>query len=192
MVFSQGERRYSYADYLSSNEKEKIEIINGEIFRMVPPHSRRHQQILRELLIEFTLYFRENSSEGEAYIAPFDVRLQAENKDDDDVYNFVQPDITIVYDKNKLDERGCKGTPDMIIEILSPSSVKLDRREKYYLYEKVGVKEYWIVDALNEFIEVFLFDENKFASFGVFTKEDTIQVQTIRGFELDLNHIFKN
>jgi len=192
MVFNQGERRYSYEDYLSDNEKEKIEIINGEIFKLAPPHSRRHQQILRELLIEFTLFLRENSSEGEAYCAPFDVRLQAENKDNDEVYNVVQPDITVIYDKSKLDERGCQGTPDMIIEILSPSSIKLDKWEKYYLYEKVGVKEYWIVDAMNEFIEVFLFDENKFESFGVFTKDDMIQVQTIRGLELDLKHIFRN
>lgn len=190
VVFNTGERKCSYADYLSWGEGEKIEIIDGEVYRIPPAHSRQHQQVLRQLSIEFSLFLRER--EGEAYFAPFDVRLQSEKKEDDEVYNFVQPDLTVILDQKKLDNKGCKGTPDLTIEILSPSSVKLDRLKKYQLYEKAGVKEYWIVDTMNESIEVYVLDDQQYVVFGVFTKEDTIQVPTLRGLEIDLNQIFRS
>ncbi|WP_066295198.1 Uma2 family endonuclease [Bacillus sp. FJAT-29937] len=189
MVFNSGERKSSYADYLSWGEGERIEIIDGDMIRIPPAHFRKHQQVLRELSIEFSLFLREK--EGEAYFAPFEVRLQSEKKADDEVYNFVQPDLTVVIDSKKLDEKGCRGTPDLIVEILSPTSVKLDRWKKYQLYERAGVKEYWIVDAMNESIEVYVLDDQKYVVYGVFTREEAIQVPTLRGLEIDLNQIFK-
>jgi Uma2 family endonuclease len=190
MAIPQEERKYSYADYLVWDAGERIEIINGDIYVMTPAPSRKHQQVLRELSTEFTLFLRDKDCE--VFFAPFDVRLHSGDKQDNEVYNIVQPDLTVVCDKTKLDEKGCKGTPDMVIEILSPASVKLDRWKKYQLYEKVGVKEYWIVDAINESIEVYLLNGQIYEFHGVFTKEDTIQVRTLKGLELKIKQIFEN
>lgn len=189
MAIPQEERKYSYADYLRWDEGERIEIINGDIYDMTPAPSRKHQQVLRELSTEFTLFLRDKDCE--VFFAPFDVRLHSEDKQDNEVYNIVQPDLTIVCEKEILDEKGCNGTPDMIIEILSPSSVKLDRWKKYQLYEKAGVKEYWIVDCFNESIEVYLLIGHQFEFNGVFTNGETIQVQTITGLEININQIFE-
>ncbi|WP_368975769.1 Uma2 family endonuclease [Caldifermentibacillus hisashii] len=146
MAIPSEKKKYSYADYLTWNEGERIELIDGEIFNMSPAPSRRHQQVLRELATAFSVFLR--GKECEVFFAPFDVRLLSDNKRDDEINNVVQPDLSIVCNKEILDDKGCKGAPDMIIEILSPSSVKLDRWEKYQLYEKADVNEYWLVDPL--------------------------------------------
>ncbi|WP_231514912.1 Uma2 family endonuclease [Oceanobacillus salinisoli] len=166
-------RKYSYGDYLTWNEGERIELIDGEIFNMTPAPSRRHQQILGELFTAFSVFLR--GKEFKAFFAPFDVRLLTENKQDDDINNVVQPDLSVVCDQNKLDDQGCNGAPDMIIEILSPSSVKLDRWKKYQLYEKAGVKEYWLVDPVNESVEIHLLTDEHYKFQGVFTKEILFQ-----------------
>jgi Uma2 family endonuclease len=96
-----------------------------------------------------------------------------------------------VCDKEKLDDKGCKGAPDMIIEVLSPSSVKLDRWKKYQLYEKTGVNEYWLVDPVNNSVEIHHLIDDQYKFQGVFTKDDTISVNIFPGFKLDLNQIFE-
>lgn len=113
-----------------------------------------------------------------------------DNKQDDNINNVVQPDLSIVRNPDKLDDKGCNGAPDMIIEILSPSSVKLDRWLKYQLYEKAGVKEYWLVDPVNEFVEIHLLMDGQYKFQGVFTKEETISVNVLPALKLDLNEIF--
>ncbi|WP_194241272.1 Uma2 family endonuclease [Bacillus fonticola] len=188
MTIPNEKEKYSYADYLTWDTGERFELINGELFNMSPAPSRRHQQVLRELSTAFSVFLRDK--ECEVFFAPFDVRLLAENKEDGAIDNVVQPDLSIVCDQNKLDDKGCNGTPDMIIEVLSPSSVKLDRWQKYQLYEKAGVKEYWLVDPVNESVEVHLLCEGYYTFQGVFTKEDTISVQVLTGMELALHQIF--
>ncbi|MEB6549793.1 Uma2 family endonuclease [Heyndrickxia sporothermodurans] len=188
MAIPNEKEKYSYADYLTWNEGERLELIDGKIFNMSPIPSRRHQQVLRELSTAFSVFLREKDCE--VFFAPFDVRLLADNKRDDDINNVVQPDLSIVCDKEKLDDKGCKGAPDMIIEILSPSSVKLDRWKKYQLYEKAGVHEYWIVDPINNSVEIHLLIDAQYKFQGVFTKDDTISVNLFPDFKLDLNRIF--
>ena len=124
------------------------------------------------------------------FFAPFDVRLLADNKPDDDINNVVQPDLSIVCTKEKLDDKGCNGAPDMIIEVLLPSSVKLDRWKKYQLYEKAGVNEYWLVDPVNNSVEIHLLVDAQYKFQGVFTKDDTVSVNLFPGFKLDLNQVF--
>lgn len=124
------------------------------------------------------------------FFTPFDVRLLADNKPDDDINNVVQPDLSIVCNKEKLDDKGCNGAPDMIIEVLSPSSVKLDRWKKYQLYEKAGVNEYWLVDPINNSVEIHLLVDAQYKFQGVFTKDDTVSVNLFPGFKLDLNQVF--
>ena len=127
---SEEERKYVYADYLTWNEGERVELIEGEIFYMSPAPSRKHEHVLRELSAAFKDFLRDK--ECEVYFAPFDVRLLTEeNKQVDEIDNVVQPDLSMVCDKEKLDDKGCNGSPDMIIEVISPSSVKLDRWKKY-------------------------------------------------------------
>ncbi|TYR72805.1 Uma2 family endonuclease [Rossellomorea vietnamensis] len=159
------------------------------VFVMSPAPSRRHQQVLRELSTAFSIFLREE--EGEVFFAPFDVRLLVENKQDDDINNVVQPDLSIVCDRKKLDEKGCNGAPDIIIEILSPSSVKLDRWKKFQLYEKAGVKEYWLVDPVNESVEMYLLINDQYKFQRVYTKVDTITVNILNRLEIDLNQIFE-
>jgi Uma2 family endonuclease len=157
---------------------------------MSPAPSRKHQETLLELAGEFRNYLKDKACR--VYPAPFDVRLFAETKSNDKVMNVVQPDITVVCDKNKLDETGCKGTPDLIVEILSPSSIKHDRWLKYKLYERAGVREYWIVDPTNESIEVFILNEDgKYEISGVYSKEDEVKVNIFEDLTLDLNLIFR-
>lgn len=188
MTIPNEKKKYSYADYLTWDEGERLELIDGEIFNMSPAPSRKHQQVLRELSTAFSIFLRDKKCE--IFFAPFDVRLLAENKQDDDIDNVVQPDLSIVCDQEKLDDRGCNGAPDMIIEVLSPSSIKLDRWKKYQLYEKAGVKEYWLVDPVNESAEVHLLIDEHYKFQGVFTKGDTISVHVLTGLELDLYQIF--
>ena len=188
MAIPSENKKNSYADYLTWDEDTKVELIDGEIFNMTPAPSRKHQQVLRELSTAFSVFLREK--ECEVFFAPFDVRLLAENKQDDDIHHVVQPDLLIVCDKEKLDEKGCKGAPDMIVEILSPSSVKLDRWKKYQLYEKAGVKEYWLVDPINHSVEIHLLNDAQYKFHGVFTQDDTVSVNLFPDFQINLNKIF--
>lgn len=186
---SEEERKYVYADYLTWDEGERVELIDGEIFNMSPAPSRKHQHVLRKLSTAFDNFLRDK--ECEVYFAPFDVRLLSENKQDDEIDNVVQPDLTIVCDKEKLDDKGCNGSPDMIIEVISPSSVKLDRWKKFQLYEKAGVKEYWLVEPVNDSVEKHVLIDGHYQFQGVFTKNDSVSVHVLTGLELDLNPIFE-
>ncbi|QKY68826.1 Uma2 family endonuclease [Lentibacillus sp. CBA3610] len=188
MAIPNRKKKYSYADYLTWEEGKRLELIAGDIFNMSPSPSRRHQQVLGELFTAFSVFLR--GKECAAFFVPFDVRLFSENKWDDEIDHVLQPDLSIVCDPNKLDDKGCNGSPDMIIEVLSPSSVKMDRWTKYQLYEKSGVKEYWLVDPVLESVEIHCLSDEGYEFQGVFTKEDTISVSILTGMELDLSQVF--
>lgn len=115
---------YTYADYLTWKFDERVELIKGKIFKMSPAPSRNHQRIAMALINPISNYFK--GEKCEAYFAPFDVRLidSKKKKSDKDIYSVVQPDICVICDPEKLDERGCLGAPDWIIEILSPGNNK--------------------------------------------------------------------
>lgn len=142
----------NYADYLQTPNEEKWEIIDGVPYNMVPYPSLDHQNIISNLQGEFYAYLK--GKECKSFVAPFDVRLHVEGKSDHEIKNVVQPDITIVCDKSKLDDKGCNGTPDMVIEVLSPATAKRDRSDKLKLYKVAKVKEYWIIDPFNKTVEV--------------------------------------
>ena len=139
------EGRFTYADYLSWPEEERWELIEGVAYDMTPAPSTIHQRIFGEL---FTLFH--TAAKGgpcEVFAAPFDVRLTEEDSTDDDALTtVVQPDISVICDPNKLDSAGCLGAPDLVVEILSPSTAYKDQTEKLALFERHGVKEYWIVN----------------------------------------------
>ncbi len=144
--------RNSYADYQQWPDDQRFEIIDGIAYAMNAPF-RVHQEVSGELFLQFGNYLK--GKPCKVYAAPFDVRLPDRSKLDSRIFNVIQPDITIVCDKNKLDDRGCIGAPDMVIEILSPSSLSYDNVKKRSLYEKYGVKEFWLVHPTDRVVHAY-------------------------------------
>ena len=126
------------------------------------------------------------------YAAPFDVRLPDGDEPDDDIVTVVQPDLVVVCDRNKLDERGCKGAPDLIIEILSPSTVSKDLHDKFKLYERVGVKEYWIVHPQDQTVMVFRREGEVFGRAAMFAREGQIKIPLLGDLVIDLQQAFSS
>ena len=122
-----------------------VELIKGKIFKMSPSPSLQHQEISKNLVVAIDLILKGKTCK--VYHAPFDVRLPLpnNNSNEDIIHTVVQPDISVIYDTSKLDQQGCNGAPDWIIEILSPATSKKDLTERFDIYEKAGVKEYWVV-----------------------------------------------
>lgn len=157
-------KHYTYADYLTWNFWERVELIKGRLFKMSPAPNTYHQDILGKLFNPIFTFF--NSGNCKVFPAPFDVRIPtppAMKKNDEDIESVIQPDITVICDMEKIDRRGCLGAPDWIIEIASPSTKKKDMENKFELYETSGVKEYWMVFPEEREIKAYhLNDEMKF------------------------------
>lgn len=185
-------KRYTYADYLTWLDGKTRELLDGFIKKMSPAPSLTHAEITAELLTSFRNYIKKNGGKCRAYTAPFDVRLpKNEEKADDKIYTVVQPDICIVCDETKLDERGCLGAPDMVVEILSLSTMKYDFAEKFTAYETAAVKEYWIVSPKDKGVNVFILQQNgKYDSGTVYEGETEIPVKTLKGLNLKTSDIF--
>lgn len=180
---------YTFADLLSWDEKERIEIIDGEAFMMATP-SRIHQAISMELSRQLANFLE--GKQCRVYPAPFGVRLFEQDKDSpEDVDTLVEPDISVVCDRSKLDKYGCKGAPDLIIEILSPSTQRHDQLVKLNLYQRAGVKEYWIADPENKTVRVMLLtSDGIFQIHEVYQREDVAKVNVLDGCFLELGRVF--
>ena len=152
-------KRYTYADVLTWDENERIELVDGDAVMMAPP-SRIHQEILTALLLQIGEYLK--GKRCKVYPAPFAVRIFEESGDSPyDVDTLVEPDISVICDKNKLDEKGCNGAPDWIIEVVSPSTQQIDYGVKLFKYRTAGVREYWIVNPVTRVSNVFDFEHDK-------------------------------
>ena len=158
-------------------EGKRAELIDGVIYDMAPP-SVQHQRIARELSADLTNYIRNSSGNCEVFFSPFAVFLE------NDEFNYVEPDIAVICDKNKLDDKGCHGAPDFIIEIVSPSSRKMDYMIKMFKYRSAGVREYWIVDPDKQMVRTFNFIENETADYPFV---ESIPVGIYPGFELKIS-----
>jgi Uma2 family endonuclease len=183
--------RCSYADYLTWNDGKRWELIDGQAFCMSPAPMRQHQHISRLLERQIDTYLADKSCE--MYHAPFDVRFveTEESVADDYIDTVVQPDIVVVCDPKKLDDRGCKGSPDLIIEILSPSTTRMDMTVKFDLYQRFGVKEYWIVHPNDQ--TVLVFKRLETGLYGVpdrYCAEDSISVTMLGDLVIDLSRVF--
>lgn len=186
-------RKYSYADYLTWKFQDFVEIIRGKIYKMSPAPLRYHQQISVRITSDIDHYLRRKSCK--VYSAPFDVRIPMNGEEGEDaIYTVVQPDICVVCDPKKLDDRGCLGAPDMIVEIISPSTAKKDLNEKLDLYESSGVREYWIVFPKERFIMVHLLNDKGIyeliGSFEPNTETPTIKVNIFPDLEIIMEDIF--
>ncbi len=184
-------KRYTYADYLTWFDDQRRELYNGFIKLMSPAPRRVHQSVSSEFFGTFWNYLRNKSCK--IYSAPFDVRLPKKSKDDKQIFTVVQPDLCIICAPEKLDDKGCLGAPDLIIEIISKSSAKNDAIEKYQIYQEAGVREYWIVYPEEELVHVFLLENEKFFLKKVYASDDKIEVAIFNGeLTIDLTEIFEN
>ena len=180
--------RYTFADCLTWGESERIEIINGEAVMMAPP-SRVHQEVLMELSAQIHSYLA--GKKCRVYPAPFAVRLFEKDGDTpEDVDTMVEPDISVVCDSSKLDDAGCKGAPDLVMEILSPSTMRHDRFTKFNLYQRAGVREYWIVDPSSKSVQVFVLEAGNYKAQDFGTVGDIIKVNVLDGCFIELSKVF--
>ena len=186
-------KKYSYADYLTWMFKERVELIKGWVKKMSPAPNLTHQRISFNISGQLFKYLRSTSCY--AFAAPFDVRLIGRNNlsktANETIYTVVQPDISVICDKQKLDERGCLGAPDWIIEIVSPGNTKREIDDKFSLYEENGVGEYWIIQPTDETVTVFDLKDEKYQFRKIYNNVDNAPVALFPGFEIDLKEIFR-
>ncbi len=187
-------KRYTYADYLTWFDDKRRELINGFIKMMSPAATTKHAKISAKLVFELTYFIKKRKGKCLVFNAPFDVRLPTNKKETENnkIYTVVQPDICLICDLSKLDEKGCLGAPELIIEIQSPSTSKYDLTEKFDAYELAGVPEYWVVFAKDGAILVFLLQpDGKYDRGTLYEFEGKVPVKAIEGLEIDLDDIFK-
>lgn len=175
------EKIYTVNDIYALPEGERAELIDGQIYYMAPP-SRRHQDITGELFGMIREYIRSNNGSCRPYIAPFAVFL---NQDDT---NYVEPDISVIFDSDMLNDKGCSGAPDWIIEIVSPGSRQMDYYTKLFKYRTAGVREYWIVDPEKNRILVYNFESE---DTGDYSFSDSIKVGIYDDLQIDFSNIAK-
>lgn len=177
MTALEKEKRYTVKEFRTlEGLPERCELIDGYIYDMAPSPSDRHQEISVGLSSRIWTYIRENNGKCKVRYAPADVDL--------DDKTTVQPDVFVVCDPNKFDEHGCNGAPDWVIEILSPSNQDYDLKTKLFLYSDAGVKEYWIVDPVDEKVMVYLFGAPN--TTGLYTFDDEISVGIYKDSEVPL------
>ena len=185
-------KRYTYADYLTWLDDKARELIDG-IIKMLPAPRSIHAEVNKNITWALETEVRRNKGKCKVYAAPFDVRFPKNGETaNDKIYTVVQPDISVVCDLSKIDEFGCCGAPDMIVEVLSPSTGKRDMTEKFTLYEESGVKEYWIVYPKDGAIHVFLLQsDGKYNNGRVYERKEKIPVHIFDDGLIDLEDIFQ-
>jgi Uma2 family endonuclease len=179
----QQDSHFTYADYLGWPETGRWELFDGIAYAMAAPQ-RIHQEIVFELGRQVGNYLQGKPCRG--YVAPFDVRLPKANEADDKVDTVVQPDLSIICERSKLDDKGCRGAPDWIIEVLSPATAFNDMSVKLDLYQKHGVKEYWIVHPADRWIMVYILQaDGQYAKPAIFNMERPTAVSLFPELSLD-------
>ena len=160
---------YTSEDYWNLPEGERAELIDGKLYDMAPP-SRIHQEIVSGLTRIVGNYVADHHGNCRVYPAPFAVNMDADDKD------WVEPDVSVICDSNKLTDRGCSGAPDLIFEVVSPSSRRMDYNRKNALYSDAGVREYWIVDPVKERVTVYHYEEDAAPIIYTFTQLITVGI----------------
>ena len=170
---------YTTDDIYALPEGERAELLDGDIYMMAPP-SPRHQEYLGELYSQIHAYLKSKGGDCKPFIAPYAVFL---NKDR---FNYVEPDISVICDQNKLTDKGCEGAPDWIIEIVSPSSRKMDYYKKMLKYLNAGVREYWIVDPEKKWVTVHNFENDDFQEYDF---SQSINAGIFEGLNIDFGQM---
>ena len=183
-------KQYTYADYLKWQFKERLELIKGYIYKMSPAPSRRHQDIVWNLNVTIGNYIKGHPCK--AYSAPFDVRLPIKDKkSNQEITTVLQPDICLICDLSKLDDKGCLGAPDLVIEVLSPGNSLREIDQKFNVYEEIGVREYWVVYPEYGHVNIFLLDESgKFIGQHPKNNGELLYSTVFPGLVINLSEIF--
>ncbi len=179
--------RHNYGEYLTWPEDRRYELIDGVAYAMAPAPTRSHQRLTFELGRQIA-----DALEGsgcEINIAPFDVRLPDHDEADEEVVTVVQPDLVVVCDKGKLDERGCRGAPDWIIEVLSPSTAAHDQILKLALYERHGVKEYWLAHPADRIVTIYWLEDGQYGRPSIHAMEGSLNARCLNAVEIDWEKI---
>ena len=183
MFVLEAAHKYTYTDYASWDTEDRYELIDGVPYMMAPGPTRLHQTVVGRLFNQLFNYL--NGKPCEVFVSPFDVRLNA-NKYDNTV---VQPDIVVVCDKSKLDDKGCKGVPDMVIEVLSQSSMRRDKVLKFKKYQQTGVREYWIVDPDSKTISAHVLENGRYTT-SEYGKTGMVPVHVLLGCSINAQEVF--
>jgi Uma2 family endonuclease len=194
----QSDEVFCYADYCDWPEDERWELIDGVAYDMCAAPSRRHQDFSAYLYLVFGNYLKGKTCRY--YPAPFDVILTEEGMSSiDEARTVVQPDLSVICDPDKLIDQGCHGAPDLIVEILSPSTSKKDMDEKFHLYERFGVREYWIIDPAAEYIRQFTLQKDGRYDKGVLihpaafgAKRIIVESLVLPGFTVNAKELFES
>ena len=182
-------KTYTYADYLTWQLDEFVELVKGKIHRRSPAPRRQHQKISGNFFGTTYAYLLDQPCE--VYHAPFDVRLTTAGPNGNaPLTTVVQPDICVVCDPAKLDDAGCLGAPDWIIEIISPKTAIYDTRDKFDLYEESGVGEYWIVFPGEQTVAAYVLENGRYQSCGAYFEPGRIPCHTLPALELQWEQVF--
>lgn len=182
-------KTYTYADYLKWTFDERLELIKGKIFPMSPAPAEIHQRVFGKVFVKLHIYL--TNKPCAVYSAPFDIRLIRRSKKDQEITTVLQPDICVICDTGKIDDRGCLGAPDIVVEILSPGNNKKELKNKFEVYEEAGVKEYWIIHPQEKTFFKYVLDEaGNFQPTNLLTFGDEVTSPILPNFALNLDEVF--
>jgi len=183
---------FTYAEFKHWPDDERWEIIDGEAYDMSPAPGMTHQRYSVEISRQIANFLEDKPCQ--VFSAPFDVFLPEPNETEDKISTIVQPDISIICDKSKLSEKGCTGCPDVVIEIISPTGASRDQIKKRHLYEKKGVKEYWIVHPIDKILWKYVLtaakESREYGKPQIFDYKGTPSFEKLPDFKLDLLKVF--
>jgi Uma2 family endonuclease len=190
LPLQQDKARFTYADYLTWPADERWELIDGAAYNMTPAPSRNHQEI--SIVLANRIFSFLSGKPCKVYTAPFDVRLADDSEAaDEHVGTVVQPDLVVICDRSKLDDRGCKGAPDLVVEIISRESASRDMKEKLSLYERYGVREYWIISPFEQIVWLYRLNESRaYGKPDIYAEKDFIKSLVLDGLDLQVERIF--
>ena len=178
----QEDKRYTYSDYLAWDDDRRWELIDGVPYAMSAP-TWQHQGISGELFLQFGNFLK--GKPCRVFAAPFDVRLNFDAADD----TVVQPDLVVICDRSKIGGTGCAGVPDLVVEILSPSTSKHDKLLKFNTYQHAGIREYWMVDPDSKTLSVNILKDGEYVA-RAYGESDTVPVTVLDGCEINLTDVF--
>jgi len=181
---------YTAADYLQWSMDELVELVRGKVLKMSPSPNRDHQKISVEMVAQFYSYLKEQPCE--LFEAPFDVYLTEEPANYKNASNVFQPDLFVVCDKEKLKSFGCVGAPDLVVEIISPSTASKDQKDKRELYEEYGVQEYWMVFPPTKTVLRLNLENGNYQTSGPFSEHDRPASAVFPNLTIDLQEVFKD
>jgi len=181
---------YSYSDYLNWKFDEYVELIKGKLLEISPAPSRKHQAVLGNLYGFMFPYFQK--SPCQVYVVPFDVRLPS-MQEGAEILTVLQPDLCVICDVSKLDEKGCLGAPDLVVEVVSIGNTKKEMRQKFAVYQEAGVREYWIVHPHDHNVIIYqLNDEGNYIGLPPLTEDDILTTTLFPELSVQLFDVFNS